>query len=67
LLPRRIQAARAIHRKIVQQACAALLPDISDVSPGAFPLIRTSLGFTATASISSPLATETRWMFIGCR
>ena len=38
---------------------------ISEVSPAALPLIRTSLGLTATASIRSPLATEIRWIFIG--
>src|ERR1017187_2830540 len=38
---------------------------MSEVSPAALPLIRTSLGLTATASIRSPLATEMRWIFIG--
>src|SRR5580704_973276 len=33
---------------------------ISDVSPGALPLISTSRGFTARASAKSPLATEMR-------
>src|SRR5664279_2927143 len=36
-----------------------------EVSPAAFPLIRTSLGLTATASMSPPSATEMRWIFIG--
>ena len=38
---------------------------INEVSPGAFPLMSTSLALTATASISSPLAKEIRWIFIG--
>src|SRR5215831_17273847 len=38
---------------------------MSDVSPADLPLIRTSLGLTATASTSSPLATLMRWMFTG--
>src|SRR5438477_94397 len=35
------------------------------VSPGSLPLIRTSRGFTATASASSPLASDTRSIFMG--
>src|ERR1035438_6826058 len=38
---------------------------MSDLSPAAFPLMRTSLGLTATASMSSPLATEMRWILVG--